>query len=223
MDITKQKLRPEHLYALDEYGLTDMCMQDIAVFYFQRNEFIVRQGDICEYVFLVLAGRMKVFIDSPNGKTLLFCFYAKSGILGEAEFAADRDIAGTSVQAITDVYCIGIPRRRYQAYLKSNVVFLSKVSEALAGKLFRSTRNSAVTILYSVEARLCAYISMASDNDRFCEKLTEVSELLGTSYRHLLRTLDKLCSLGILQKAHKGYLVVDRKALEQKGDDYYLA
>ena len=221
--MTKENLRPEHKSILEEYGLSELSTNSVSVFHFKRNEYLFRQGDVCDHVFLVLEGRMKVFIGSPNGKTLLFCFYTKNGILGEAEFAADEDITTTSVQAITDVFCIGIPRSRYQKYLKGNTVFMDRVSAALAGKLFRCTRNSAVTILYSLEARLCAYISMTNEDGCFKEKMTEVAEMLGTSYRHLLRTLDKLCGQGILQKVQRGYIVLDKAALEQKGDDYYLA
>ena len=221
--MTKEKIAAEHLNVLDEYGLRDIEMDGVAVFHFKKNEYLCRQGDACHHVFLVLEGRMKVFIGSTNGKTLLFCFYTKTGILGEAELAADRDVAGTSVQAITDVYCIAIPRSRYEKYLKNNAAFMSKVSAALAGKLFRCTRNSAVTILYSLEARLCAYIAVTNDGGRFGEKMTEVSEMLGTSYRHLLRTLDSLCRQGILKKEQKGYMVLDKAVLEEKGDDYYLA
>ncbi len=221
--MTKEKIAAEHLNTLDEYGLKDIEMDGISVFHFKRNEYLCRQGEACSHVFLVLEGRMKVFIGSTNGKTLLFCFYTKTGILGEAELAADKDAAGTSVQAITDVYCIAIPRSRYQKYLKNNAVFMSQVSAALAGKLFRCTRNSAVTILYSLEARLCAYIAVTNDGGRFSEKMTEISEMLGTSYRHLLRTLDSLCRQGILQKAERGYMILNKEALEKKGDDYYLA
>ena len=221
--MTKESITPEHLNTLEEYGLSDMDMDGVSVFHFRKNEYLCRQGDACNHVFLVLEGRMKVFIGSTNGKTLLFCFYTKTGIVGEAEFAADKDVAGTSVQAITDVYCIAIPRSRYQKYLKNNATFMNRVSAALAGKLFRCTRNSAVTILYSLEARLCAYIAVTNDGGRFNEKMTEVSDMLGTSYRHLLRTLDNLCRQGILQKAERGYIVLDKAALEEKGDDYYLA
>ncbi len=218
----KQKLKPDDMKVLDEYGLADMNLDEVAVLHFRKNEYMLRQGYASESILLVLSGKMKVFIMSPNGKTLLFCFYTKRGILGEAEFATGAETAAMSVQAITDVYCIGIPRDRYHDYLTRNIAFMNAVSAALASKLFRCTRNSAVTILYSLESRLCAYIAMMSDNGCFNEKLTEISEALGTSYRHLLRTLDSLCRQGVLRKAGKGYHVEDREALERIGDDYYL-
>ena len=220
--MTKEKLKPEHMEVMTEYGLAGMIADDLSALHFKKNEYILQQGYTSEYVLLVLAGKMKVFIMSPNGKTLLFCFYTTRGILGEAEFATGTILAAMSVQAITDVTCIGIPRERYQETLSQNIVFMNAVSSALAGKLFRCTRNSAVTILYSLESRLCAYIAMTNDNGCFIEKLTEISEVLGTSYRHLLRTLDSLCKQGVLQKAAKGYHVANPAALSQKGDDYYL-
>lgn len=220
--MTKQKLQPEHRKEMAKYGLSDMDDESISVLCFKKHEYLLQQGCPGEYLLLVLSGRMKVFIMSPNGKTLLFCFYTGQGILGEAEFATGAKTAAMSVQAITDVTCIGIPRGRYQEALSQNIVFMNAVSSALAGKLFRCTRNSAVTILYSLESRLCAYIAMTNDNGFFNEKLTEISEVLGTSYRHLLRTLDGLCKQGVLRKDGKSYFVADFEALKQKGEDYYL-
>lgn len=220
--MTKEKLSPGHRKVLQEYGLNEISWEDLFVLHFKKNEFMLQQGYASEYVLLILSGKMKVFIISPNGKTLLFCFYTTKGILGDAEFATGATCAAMSVQAITDATCIGIPRDRYQEYLSQNTAFMNAVSSALANKLFRCTRNSAVTILYSLESRLCAYIAMTNDNGVFNEKMTEISEVLGTSYRHLLRTLDSLCKQGVLQKAAKGYYVANQAALSQKGDDYYL-
>ena len=218
----KEAILRQHRKVLEEYGLADINMNGLSVLRFKKNEYILRQGYSSEFLLLVISGRMKVFITSPSGKTLLFCFYTGTGILGEAEFATGKATASTSVQAITDVICIGIPRNRYQQYLKENLAFMNAVSNALALKLFRCTRNSAVTILHSLESRLCAYIAMTHEGGCFAEKLTEVSEVLGTSYRHLLRTLSGLCSQGVLQKSAKGYWVMDHAALRQKGDDFYL-
>ena len=213
----KEGLRPEHHSVLAEYGLADIDPDGLSLLRFRKNEYLLRQGYTSEYVLLLISGRMKVFITSPAGKTLLFCFYTGTGILGEAEFATGKSTASSSVQAITEVTCIGIPRKRYQRYLQENVAFMNAVSSALALKLFRCSVNSAATILHSLEPRLCAYIAMTHENGCFTEKLTEVSEVLGTSYRHLLRTLYGLCNEGVLEKAAKGYVIKSPAALKQKG------
>lgn len=217
----KEALRPEHQSVLAAFGLADIDSGGLSVLRFKRNEYLFRQGHASGYILLIISGRMKVFVTSPDGKSLLFCFYSGGGILGEVEFATGREIASTSVQAITDVACICIPLTRYQTVLKNNPAFLNAMNGALAAKFLRSTQNSAAAILQPLEQRLCAYISMTSESSRFVEKLTEVSELLGTSYRHLLRTLDNLCHQGVLEKAAKGYTVTDPASLLQKGGADY--
>ena len=62
-------------------------------------------------------------------------------------------------------------------------------------------------MLYPLENRLARYIleaySTSSSQDENSESLTHISELLGTSYRHLLRVLDKFCSENIIKKSIK--------------------
>lgn len=213
----KEKISAEYISELAEYGLENIDSSDIYILRFKSNEMILRQGYPCAYILLILDGKMKVFNTVPNGRTLLFCYDTASGILGEVEFAADTGTAASSVQAITDVLCIGIPQERYKNELKSNIVFMNAVSAALAQKLFRSSKNSASAILHTLDVRLCAYIAMANEQGYFKEKLTETAEMLGTSYRHLLRTLEKLCAAGVLEKAQHGYLIKNEAELKRIG------
>jgi hypothetical protein len=55
----------------------------------------------------------------------------------------------------------------------------------------------------------------------FSENLMEISELLGTSYRHLLRTLNNLCEKQVLMKTAEGYEVLDEKTLVYMSADLY--
>jgi CRP/FNR family transcriptional regulator, putaive post-exponential-phase nitrogen-starvation regulator len=55
----------------------------------------------------------------------------------------------------------------------------------------------------------------------FHENLTEIAELLGTSYRHLLRTLSELCDKDILKKEGSSYIVTDEKTLMELSADLY--
>lgn len=221
-NMIKEKLRAEHIAILAGYGLGGIDFADISLFRYKRGEFVLQQGHPCPHILLVTEGKMKVFNTVPNGRTLLFCYYASSGIIGEVEFAVDSDEAASSVQAVTDVSCIGVPRARYSSELKSNIAFMNAVSVELAQKLFKSSKNSALTILHPLDVRLCAYIALVNTDGFFREKLTETAEVLGTSYRHLLRTLDSLCHKGVLQKTPQGYAVSDEDALRRIGGDCYL-
>lgn len=220
--MVKERLRTEHKSVLAGYGLERTDAADIFLVRYKSSEFIFRQGYPCPDILLVLEGRMKVFNTAPNGRTLLFCCDTSSGIVGEVEFSAGMKEAASSVQALTDVSCVAIPRSRYQGELRSNIIFMNAVSAALAQKLFRSSNNSAAMILHPLHVRLCAYIAITNTDGCFREKLTETAEILGTSYRHLLRTLERLCGSGVLEKTPRGYLIKDEASLKRTGGDCYL-
>ena len=50
----------------------------------------------------------------------------------------------------------------------------------------------------------------------FSERLIDVAEQLGVSYRHLLRALKSLGEEGILEKRKDGYHILDEAGLRKK-------
>lgn len=71
------------------------------------------------------------------------------------------------------------------------------------------------TIIDSLENRLASVILKNADENLIKPNLTEWSELLCTSYRHLLRNLKDFCNRGILEKQGKKYLILDLETLKK--------
>jgi len=214
----KKQLSSSRKQILSAYGIKNIDYSNITLSIYESGEFICSQGLALNQLLIFLNGRAKVFFTSQNGKTLLIGFYSKPGIIGEVELMADIDYASLSVQAITDVTCISISLSKYRAYLKSNTDFVNHVGLSLAKKLNQSTKNSTYNILHPLETRLCAYIAMTSKQGVFKEKLIDVSDTLGTSYRHLLRIIESLCKQGVLEKTSRQYVIKNAAALEKKYD-----
>ncbi len=215
--MVKEKITKEHMPMLAQFGLDALNCGDMAVLHFQKDEYILEQGYESPYVFLILEGKMKVYITAPDGRTLMYSYSTTDNLIGEVEFATDTDTAASSIQAISDVSCIAIPRSRYQEQMRQSIRFMNVVCRTLAQKLYYANENNTVSILNRLETRLCAYIYMTQNGGFFKATLTEIAEVLGTSYRHLLRTLDKLCREGILEKKRGGYEIIDQAALRSKG------
>ena len=53
------------------------------------------------------------------------------------------------------------------------------------------------------------------------ENLTQISEFLGSSYRHLLRVLNKFESEGIIKRDNKKFIVLDKDKLKDLARDFY--
>ncbi len=201
---------------------------------FKKNEFMVKEGEEIPYLLFLTEGKAKVFTSLSNGKSLLLCFYQGFKVLGDLE-AVDSVKAVTNVQAIADTSCIGISYRNVRMFLLEDAKFLRYVCSSLGGKLNRCSKNSSINLLYPLENRLASYIYTAGervstkreDNQTmntvicFDENLTEIAELLGTSYRHLLRTLSEFCDRRILKKEGSSYLVTEEKTLKELSADLY--
>lgn len=216
----KEPLTDKYMPELEGYGLADINFNGVMVFHYEKGEYLCHIGDYLKYFLLIIEGRAKITVSSATGKTLLLCIDDKQGTIGSIEVMTDR-IATATAQAIDKVSCIAIPIDSHINYLKNSVDFLNHLVIELGTMFARSSQNSATNILYPVQTRLCSYISLTQENGMFREKLTQVSELLGTSYRHLLRTLDALCKQNVLQKCKGGYKVLNQDKLNKLSDNYY--
>ncbi|MDF2656464.1 MAG: cyclic nucleotide-binding protein [Bacillota bacterium] len=205
---------------LEDYGLGDLNQRNLSIRTFDKGGFLFQQGSALEELMIVLEGRVKVYSMAANGKSLLYCFNDPGSIMGEVELMTGA-FASSSACAITDVKCVVIPYERCRDELTSNLKFMNRICSVMAEIVIQDSINGASNILYPFESRLCAYISMTSEEGLFRAKLTELAEFFGTSYRHLLRTLDNLCQKNVLEKTAEGYRIKDDRKLHMIGIKYY--
>jgi CRP-like cAMP-binding protein len=195
---------------------------------FKKNEYICKEQEKLSHLFFMVEGKAKVFTLLSNGKSLLMCFNQGFNVIGELEIT-NQFIIKTNVQAIEDVYCIAIPSALVQKYLLEDTKFLKYICNSLGKKLDDFSKNSSINLLYPLENRLASYILATSERSKsigqekliFSENLTELSGLLGTSYRHLLRTLNSLCDNEIIEKNNTKFNVVNEAALRKMASDLY--
>jgi len=213
-------------YDLTSYFTKDMS-QHLQLFSFSPGDYLYRDGDTLDYFFFFVDGKAKVYCRMANGKKLLLSFYEPLQILGDIEIFNDSKV-NVDVKSLSKSYCIGLPINFVKSNLMEDTLFLQKLCKGLGIKLNRCSTNSAINLLYPLENRLASYI-MAIDHKShnqesvltLYDSLTEISELLGTSYRHLHRTVTNFVSQGILKKARKGYIVIDKSPLKNMAHDLY--
>lgn len=104
--------------------------------------------------------------------------------------------------------------------LLQDTAFLYATCTGFASVIRRS-RNQYNNVLYPLESRLASRILFAQQDGCWKEKLTEVAELMGVSYRHLLRTLQSMCQKKLLEKRRTGYQITDFDAMRELDKGYY--
>lgn len=215
-------------YELEKIFTEDLFDQLVLMKY-RRQENLCEEQEVMHYMMFIVEGRIKVFRTLANGKSLLLNFYEPLSIIGEVELIKESTASCTG-QALTTCFVLGIPMEVAQQRLKGDAKFLSYACKSLADKLHYLGRSSSINLFYPLENRLASYINAVAVKVRdanggeellFNENLTHLADLLGTSYRHLLRTLHSLCEQGILLKEEKGYQVLDKQQLLLMAEDLY--
>jgi len=215
----KQKLPPQYYEKLAEYDLGGLDPAFAQLIRYERGEWFLQEGREIEYLYILLSGKAKVCMSDTSGRSLLLAYYVSEGIMGDVELMMGRREAISSVQALTPLVCIGLPLQTYQSQLLSHLPFVLRVAKGLSEKLHAHVTSTTGIILRPFEAHLCDYILQTAQGGCFSERLTDVSEQLGASYRHLLRSLKSLCLEGILEKRAGGYWIINEQELRKKAAD----
>lgn len=210
-------------YNINEIFSTDM-KPHMELFFFNKNDYICKAEGKIDYLFFFVDGKAKVYSTLSNGKSLLLCFYRPFKVIGDVEFI-NFETADSNIQAIEDTYCIGIALEKIRKFVIDDSRFLRYMCSCLGEKLIRLSNYSSINLLYPLENRLASYILAVTDcnqnNIIFDGNLSEVSELLGTSYRHLLRTLNALCRQAAVKKNGHYYEIINKNLLEKLAGDLY--
>jgi len=217
----KLEITASVLKEIEKYGYHNIDAYHPYLVTYEASELICQEDLPISNLMIVLNGTAKVFNNMENGKRLLCCFFTKGSIIGDMEFLSERKNAVSSVQAITPMSCLVIPVLQNASLLYQDTALLRLLGKGMARKFELTTRNYAHNILYPLEVRLCSYIDTGCTTDVFDEKLTEVADVLGTSYRHLIRALNSLIHDGILSKEKQVYYIINRDELRLRSKDFF--
>ena len=211
-----------YLNKFDLNNILDSSIKDLLKIYrFLPGQHIVLNDEPLEIFYFFVEGKAKVYSLLENGKSLLVRFYNPLEIIGEVElFSTERNIC--NVQAISDVCCLGIKSEIIKKSYNNNPDLLLYFCRSLSRKLISFNISSSINLMYPLENRLASYLVAISsiDNDikKFADEIhtdnkTELADLLGTSYRHLTRTIKQFSIEGIIKISNKDYEILNWKKL----------
>lgn len=234
MDIIRNSVKLEQY--LTEYHIAD-CFSNFAEYRprfqlvrFHPKELLYPEKESISQVYFFISGHLKISANLSSGQTLLLRFYNSFHFIGDLELYEMASPAN-SIEAVTECTCIAFSIVDIKHKLFADTRFLNYISKSLAEKLAASSQNSAINILYPLEKKLASYIFVVGERKKhddgrtiiiFYENLRLTAALLGTSYRHLHRTLRQFQENGILTHDNKAYIVADEAALRELASDLYL-
>lgn len=209
-------------YQLDEVIEMDDLMKGHLVQY-QKGDTILHCGNELHYFYFFLKGKIKVLNILENGKSLLLRFYTELDTLGDIELLYPGPI-DCNVEAVTESFVLAVPMNLIREHYLDNPVFLKFIAESLGDKLKSISRNSAYNLYYPLINRLSSYIyEHVNDQNKvlFYSSYQDISEFLGTTYRHLNRTLNELADMKIIKVDGKEITILDLDELKALAKNLY--
>ncbi len=209
-----------------QFGIDALFESDMrpymSLFSYDRGECICNNGDVMEYFYFNVKGKLKIYTLMENGKSLLLRFNKPLSILGEVEFLSGYRVK-CNVDSLNEALLIGIRMEDIHKYAGNDPTFLKYVIQCLGYKLYTISNTTSINLLFPLEKRFASYmISIASDettlqrqNEIKTSNMIEMATLLGTSYRHLNRVMRELADQGIISKKNGNISILDYTRLKE--------
>lgn len=198
-------------------------IQQMTIVQLQPGETLVNSGDFLQTFYVQVNGKLKITTVLPNGRTLLLRFCQPISLIGDVELV-NGESSIVQVDAVSETKLLAVPHRILQEKDMKHAPFLQYLLEQVCHKLNSISLSASMNVLTSVDSRFASYllsITNHSEHLRFkrgeleTTKLTEIAELLGTSYRHLNRVIKRFIEQGIIEKHYSEIVIRDVEALKQ--------
>ncbi|MHC0036906.1 Crp/Fnr family transcriptional regulator [Pseudoneobacillus sp. C159] len=214
MKIENNSERLKHY--LQEYRLESVFNEQLfpylSLYHFEQGEIICSQGDLPEYLYVLVKGKVKIYTNTADGKTLILSFKKPLELIGDIEYIRHIDIINT-VDAVSPVTMIGISYRWLRAFGHEHPPLLHFFLDMLSEKLYTKTLSLSQSLMHPVEVRLASYLlsNISVDSATMLINIKDTANFIGTSYRHLNRVIEQFSREGLVER-RKGFIIVKDQA-----------
>lgn len=182
--------------------------------HFARNAIIVTEGDDTDSLYVLLSGKVKVFVSGEDGRELEVNRIGPGGYFGEV--VLDGGPRSASVMALEDCRCAIVQRAGVSRLVAEVPEFAEHLLRKLAHRvrvLTASVRDLALMDTYGRVARLLLELAEAVDGQLVIpEKLTQkdISQRVGCSREMISRIFSDLSEGGYVRR-EGGTIIITRK------------
>lgn len=187
--------------------LHDELLREIAargnVKQYPAHAVIINEGDAADSLFIVLAGRVKVYAANEAGKEVILSTLGPGEYVGE--LALDGDVRSASVMTLEPTRCAVVTGASLRDFLAAHPDFALHLIRDLIGRVRRltgSVKNLALEDVYHRVVALLQELSQPQDGQRVVvQKLTQqdIAEHVGSSREMVSRIFKELVTGGYLR------------------------
>jgi CRP/FNR family transcriptional regulator, dissimilatory nitrate respiration regulator len=187
---------------------------------FTRGNVIFAEGDAGEGLYVVLAGRVKVFRLSAEGKEQIFHIFEAGETFGEASLFTGRGFPAHA-QALTSVETLFFPRSDFIEIIRKDPSLALNMLALLSLRLRKFAAMIDDLSLKEVPGRLAAYLLYLSErqggalNVELDMTKGQLAALLGTIPETLSRIFAKMGGLRLIETQGTKIRIIDPAHLRE--------
>jgi CRP-like cAMP-binding protein len=196
---------------------------------YRKNQVIFLEEDTGSYMYIVIAGKVKVTKSTAGGKETLLAIHRSGDFFGEMALL-DGKTSPATVSAIEDCKIVTVSRSDFNNLLMRNDKIMHQIIQVLCSRL-RQVWGQVQSLNYSsADSRIRSGILQLAKRHGVPDargiivdlKIThqELAEMVGTSRETVTRTLARLQKQGILTVDARRIIVLDAKSLDPLSGKY---
>lgn len=198
-------------------GLTDQDVQSLLKLAtprrFAKSVAVIREGAEGESLFIVIEGKVKVYLNDDNGKEIILSVLGPGDFIGELALI-DDDARSASVMTMEPSEFLVLPKQAFRDHLRKNPDLAMNMLRVLATRLRGADQmigSLALMDVFGRVARTLTQLAKPSDGrmvvtDRYTQQ--DIANMVGASREMVSRIFRDLTMAGLIQVEH-GQIVVN--------------
>lgn len=190
---------------------------------FKKDSILYYAGEPIDFVYIVLKGRVQLYLIHEDGKEKALAIIGQNGLLGEYK-KQNNNYYLTSAQTVSDTTLAIISKTTFERYLLDNKVLAQQRLEMLSLKL-EVYANSALQLSYdnSFNRIVRVFLNLADSygenvgEDKIKISITfthqEVAYLIGSTRVTVANVIKNLIDQQLIKKSGRHYYILDKNKL----------
>ena len=180
---------------------------------FDTKQFVLHQGESYQNTYLLVNGRVKVFLNSPSGKRVVLDVYDSGMFLGEQEAIINRPYSASIIN-ISPITVLSIRNSDFVEWSHRDHRFADRLIHNLSEQIYHLTKRMERYSMHSALQQIglfllyCAHEHIPITRER-------ITYEVDTSYRNINRVLKKLADINVIQINRSIIKITDFRTLQQ--------
>jgi CRP-like cAMP-binding protein len=186
---------------------------------YAKNDVIVRQGDICDSLYMLTGGTVKTEMITENGNILGIEIIKAPRPLAPAFLFSDKNHFPVDVTALEEVEIMKIPKEEIMRLMMTNPDFMKQFLTLNANRTQFLTNRIQLLSIKTIKGKIAHFLieneTAAHKSFTITRNQTELAELFGIARPSLARSFSEMVHDEIISINKREYTILDMKRLRE--------